>query len=258
MNTDQARSNQTRSHQIWAIVPAAGVGKRMQSSIPKQYLPLNKRPVLEHTLNTLLKNQTIDGLVVALQADDGYWSEIKIHSEKTVLRAEGGAERVDSVLSALNLLIDNELFNVDTDWVMVHDAVRPCLQQQDIDKLVAEVDNEHGGLLALPVRDTMKRQLIENIAAGNRVEKTIDRENLWHALTPQYFPAKHLKKALETALLNNKTITDDSSAMEMAGFSPRLVHGHEDNIKITRPDDLELAALYLSSQFAKQSSAANK
>ncbi len=164
MNTGRARSNQTRNHQIWAIVPAAGVGKRMQSSIPKQYLPLNERPVLEHTLNTLLKNRNIDGLVVALQTDDGYWSEIKIRSEKPVLRAEGGAERVDSVLSALNLLVDNELFNVDTDWVMVHDAVRPCLQQQDIDKLVTEVDNEHGGLLALPVRDTMKRQLIENAA----------------------------------------------------------------------------------------------
>ncbi len=88
---------------------------------------------------------------------------------------------------------------------------------------------------------------------GNRVEKTIDRENLWHALTPQYFPANNLKKALEAALLNKKAITDDSSAMEMAGFSPRLIHGHEDNIKITHPDDLELAALYLSSQFAKQS-----
>lgn len=235
------------NHAIWAIVPAAGVGRRMQSDIPKQYLSLNGRPVLEHTINALLENQHVSGLVIALQPEDAYWADVKIFSEKPVLRAAGGEERSDSVLNALNELFQNPQFNVDVDWVMVHDAVRPCLRQQDIDKLVADVAADvNGGLLALPVRDTMKRQRSDS--AINTVAETVERENLWHALTPQYFPASVLKNALETARRNEQTITDESSAMELAGFTPRLVQGHEDNIKITRPDDLRLASLYLQSQ----------
>lgn len=253
-SNSETSHSRTSSSKIWAIVPAAGVGKRMQSNIPKQYLTLNERPVLEHTLNILLENENISGLVIALQSDDAYWPDIKIHSKKTVLRAEGGSERVDSVLSALTILSSNVLFNAETDWVMVHDAVRPCLQHHDINKLVRDVDTDDGGLLALPVRDTMKRQTVVEVdpvkgeAANVRVEKTVDRENLWHALTPQYFPAIKLKQALENALQNKQLVTDESSAMEMLGFSPRLVAGDETNIKITRPDDLGLAALYLSSQ----------
>lgn len=235
-----------RNHSIWAVVPAAGVGKRMQSSIPKQYLPLNGRPVLEHTVNLLLDNENIDGLVIALQEDDGYWADIKIDSDKPLLRAPGGKERADSVLSALATLSEHDSFDEDSAWVMVHDAVRPCVRQQDIATLATEVAaNPNGGLLALPVRDTMKRQASGTAA---RVSETVDRENLWHALTPQYFPAKALRKALEKALAENLPITDESSAMEIAGFSPLLVNGHEDNIKITRPQDLRLASLYLSAQ----------
>lgn len=235
------------NHATWAIVPAAGIGKRMQSDIPKQYLALNNRPVIEHTVNALLLNENIAGLVIALQVDDAYWSEINISSQKPVLRTIGGKERADSVLNALNELFNYEHFDADKDWVMVHDAVRPCLRQQDIDKLVSEVgEDKHGGLLALPVRDTMKRQKSGGTAAA--VDKTVERENLWHALTPQYFPAIELKNALHKAQLDKLTITDESSAMESAGFSPKLVQGHEDNIKITRPDDLRLASLYLQSQ----------
>ncbi len=235
------------NHCIWAIVPAAGIGKRMQSDIPKQYLSLNGRPVLEHTINTLLKNKNISGLVIALQQDDVYFSDIKIDSNKPVFRAAGGKERADSVLNALTTLFQHNQFDANNDWVMVHDAVRACLKQQDIDKLASEVaDDQNGGLLALPVRDTMKRQNVGKPVAS--VAKTISRENLWHALTPQYFHAASLKNALEKAQLNDMKITDESSAMEFAGFSPRLVQGHEDNIKITRPDDLRLASLFLRSQ----------
>ncbi len=238
--------NQKINHAIWAIVPAAGIGKRMQSAIPKQYLSLNGRPVLEHTINTLLKNNNISGLVIALQSDDSYFSDIKINSNKLVIRAVGGVDRADSVLNAINELFSYEQFDVDSDWVMVHDAVRACLQQQDINKLVSEVAvDKNGGLLALPVRDTMKRQDVGNPVAS--VDKTINRENLWHALTPQYFHAASLKNALEKAQLDGLNITDESSAMEHAGFSPRLVQGFEDNIKITRPDDLRLASLFLQS-----------
>ncbi len=239
------------NHAIWAIVPAAGIGKRMQSDIPKQYLSLNGRPVLEHTINTLLKNKNISGLVIALQPDDAYFADIKINSNKPVLRAAGGKERADSVLNAINKLFKYEQFDADVDWVMVHDAVRACLKQQDIDALISEVaENENGGLLALPVRDTMKRQNVDETIAS--VAKTIKRENLWHALTPQYFHAASLKNALEKAQLDDKNITDESSAMEFAGFSPMLVQGHEDNIKITRPDDLRLASLYLQSRVTEK------
>ena len=235
------------NHAIWAIVPAAGIGKRMQSDIPKQYLSINGRAVLEYTVNTLLHNSNISGLVIALQQGDTYWPNIRIDSEKPVLLAPGGDERSDSVLNALAELGRYEHFDADNDWVMVHDAVRCCLRQGDIDRLVSQVaDDDNGGLLALPVRDTMKRQ-----AAGSSpsvVSATVDRENLWHALTPQYFPAISLKKALETAIINGKSITDESSAMELMGFSPILVQGHDDNIKITRPDDLRLASLYLHAQ----------
>ncbi len=235
------------SHAIWAIVPAAGVGKRMQSSTPKQYLSLNNRPVLEHAVNALLQNENICGLVIALQADDAYWPEINIHSQKPLLRTTGGKERADSVLNAINELFNYEGFDASSDWVMVHDAVRPCVRQQDIDKLVSEVgEDSNGGLLALPVRDTMKRQHAGVSPAV--VDKTVQRENLWHALTPQYFPAQSLKNALQKALQDKLDITDESSSMELAGFSPKLVAGHEDNIKITRPDDLRLASLYLQSQ----------
>lgn len=216
----------------------------MQSAVPKQYLPLNGRPVLEHTINALLQNQHVSGLVIALQSTDQYWPEIDIASSKPVLIANGGKERADSVLNALDELYRYEAFNQSADWVMVHDAVRPCLRQEDIERLVIEVAADpDGGLLALPVRDTMKRQHTD----APTVAETVDRENLWHALTPQYFSAKSLRAALQTALLNAQQITDESSAMELAGYSPRLVQGHEDNIKITRPDDLDLASLYLQS-----------
>ena len=231
-------------HSIWAVVPAAGIGRRMQSATPKQYLSLNNRPVIEYTVNALLQNKNISGLVIALQADDAYWSDIDINSQKPVLRTAGGNERADSVLNAINELFNHEQFDADSDWLMVHDAVRPCLRQQDIDKLVLEVgEDTNGGLLALPVRDTMKRQ-----GSQATVAATVERKNLWHALTPQYFPAITLKNALEKAQKDDLPVTDESSAMELAGFSPRLVHGHEDNIKITRPDDLRLASLYLQSQ----------
>jgi len=236
--------NASLNHSIWALVPAAGIGTRMQSDIPKQYLPLNGRPVIEHTINALLANEHISGLVIALNANDEYWQTININSNKPVLAAVGGEERADSVLSGLHLLARHDAFNIDTDWVMVHDAVRPCLRQQDIDKLVDEVQSEAGGLLALPVRDTMKRQK----EGSATVASTVNRENLWHALTPQYFSAKVLQVALEAALDKGLAVTDESSALEMAGYAPTLVHGNEENIKITHPDDLRLASLYLQSR----------
>ncbi|VAW52687.1 2-C-methyl-D-erythritol 4-phosphate cytidylyltransferase [hydrothermal vent metagenome] len=240
-------TNIKTNHTTWAIVPAAGIGKRMQSALPKQYILLNGRPVLEHTINSLLQNKYIAGLVIALHADDQCFTNLKIKSDKPILQTVGGNERADSVLNAINALFEHAKFDAEKDWVMVHDAVRACLRQEDIDKLVAEVaENPGGGLLALPVRDTMKRQSADGEPAT--VTKTVNRENLWHALTPQYFPAKSLKDALKNALDKGLAVTDDSSVMELAGFSPILVHGNEENIKITRPDDLRLASVYLKNR----------
>ncbi|MDH5612012.1 MAG: 2-C-methyl-D-erythritol 4-phosphate cytidylyltransferase [Gammaproteobacteria bacterium] len=230
---------------IWAVIPAAGIGQRMQSDIPKQYLPLAGSTVIENTIQRLLSAARVKGLVIALRHDDQYWDSLNINPAKPVLRAEGGAERCDSVLNAMKALAEREDFDVDNDWVLVHDAVRPCVRLDDIDQLIKQVMNsEAGGLLALPVRDTMKRQ-----ATGVAlVQKTEDREGLWHALTPQLFPFSTLRNALIQAVIDDVIITDESSAMEYAGFAPLLIKGHEDNIKITRPNDLRLAELFLADQ----------
>ena len=230
---------------IWAVIPAAGIGQRMQSDVPKQYLPLAGATVIENTIQRLLAAEKVMGLAISLRRDDPYWHSVTIRSSKPVITAEGGAERSDSVLNAMKALAERDDFNVDNDWVLVHDAVRPCVRLEDIDQLIEQATvNEAGGLLALPVRDTMKRQ-----AAGSlTVQKTEDREGLWHALTPQLFPYRVLQNALIQAAVDDVAVTDESSAMEYAGYAPLLVKGHEDNIKITRPYDLRLAELFMADQ----------
>lgn len=231
-------------HHIWAVVPAAGIGKRMQSAIPKQYLKLNGKAVLQHCLQGLLDIPRVTGLVVAIRDDDQDWNSIELATDKPVIVTQGGAERCDSVLNALQVLPQQTLFNAEHDWVMVHDAVRPCVRQADIVRLIDAVGTDQaGGLLALPVRDTMKRQ--RNDAT---VAQTVEREGLWHAQTPQLFPWHTLHQALLDARQKNHLLTDESSAMEIAGYAPKLVEGSADNIKITRAEDLRLAELYLDAE----------
>ncbi len=228
---------------IWAVIPAAGIGKRMQSDKPKQYLKLIDRTVIEHTIERLLSVDQVRGIVVSKQPGDPYWPDIRIESDKPVLVAAGGEERCHSVMSALDVLSKQPAYKPETTWALVHDAVRPCVSADDIQNLIdTAAGTESGGLLAVPVRDTMKRQ--DN---DQRVKQTVDRTGLWHALTPQLFACAQLSRALETALAEGFLVTDESSAMEHAGHRPRLVQGREDNIKITRPADLRLAELYLKS-----------
>jgi len=230
-------------NQHWAILPAAGIGQRMQADKPKQYLPLGQKTVIEHSLDRLLSMDEIEGVVISISDTDEYWHALNYQSKKPVLIAKGGCERCDSVLNALELLAANAK-HTDSVWVLVHDAARPCVRTADIKKLLNEATTGHdGGLLALPVRDTMKRAKNSNV-----VEKTVNRDNLWHALTPQTFPLMLLKRVLENAIQQGESITDDASAMELAGYSPALVEAHEDNIKITRAFDLKLAALYMKNQ----------
>lgn len=247
--TDSVNSSATsvKAKQFWAVIPAAGVGKRMQADRPKQYLQIENKTVLEHTLERLLSHGLICGAVISISEGDEYWSDLNYKSDKPVLVASGGSERSDSVLNALLHLQERckqQKTEAESVWALVHDAARPCVRIEDIGNLIERASHdEEGGLLALAVRDTMKRD-----NQKGQIEQTVDREGLWHALTPQMFRLDLLIEALQHAQNKNLSITDDASAMELAGYHPQLVEGHEDNIKITRAFDLELASLYLAYQ----------
>jgi len=226
---------------LWAVIPAAGVGRRLGADIPKQYLDLGGRPVIEYSLRLFLDHPRISGVVVALEPTDANWELISLTDHPGILRAEGGAERCHSVLNALDELAP---LAHETDWVLVHDAARPCLRAEDVDRLLAAVsDHPVGGLLGVPVRDTMKQAGPEG-----EVLRTVPREDLWHAFTPQMFRLGLLRRALRNAVETNRLVTDDASAVERLGLAPLLVEGHLDNIKITRPEDLALARFHLEQQ----------
>lgn len=219
------------------VVPAAGVGSRMGASCPKQYLPLVGKFLIEHTLERLLGHPRIERVVVAIAADDEFFATLPVASHPRILITTGGAERADSVLQGLAL--------VESDWVLVHDAARPCITHQDIDALIHAGLAGDGAILGNRVRDTMKRS-----DASGRIQKTVDRNQLWHALTPQFFRTRQLEAALQQGLKSSAVITDEASAMELAGWHPLMVEGRADNLKVTRPEDLALAALFLSQQEA--------
>lgn len=227
----------TNKQGIVAVVPAAGVGSRMKADRPKQYLTINATTILEHTVNKLLAHPQVSKVVVAVSEGDPYFPELSLSQHPDVVRVKGGSERADSVLSALNYIQESHL----GEWVMVHDAARPCIQQGDIDKLIeAALSHPVGGILAAPVRDTMKR------GVDGQIDHTVERANLWHALTPQMFRTLPLQQALTEALEQGVSITDEASAFEWKGASPALVAGRSDNFKVTQPEDLALAEFYLS------------
>ncbi len=218
---------------FWAVIPAAGVGKRMGSDVPKQYLKLGNSTVIQRTLTVLLDHYGIDGAVVALGKDDPYWPGLEFTHHKPLYTVDGGKERYDSVLNALKKLLE---VGDENDWVLVHDAARPNLSSADIAKLIEDGSkSDDGALLGYHVRDTMKRA-----GNDNRVEITVDRVKLWHALTPQMFPLRKLYDATVNARQSGVAITDDASAMELAGYTPLMVAGDASNIKITTQNDYEI------------------
>lgn len=227
---------------VWVVIPAAGVGARMQADRPKQYLSLAGKTVIEHTLSCFTSHPAVAGIVVAVSVGDPYWQAMASRFTDAIYPVPGGAERSGSVLNGLSYLRDG-LQLPDKTQVLVHDAARPCLAHDDMNKLLsAGINHADGALLAMPVRDTMKRAV-----AGERcVARTEDRENLWHALTPQMAELGVLAGALESALRHDVEITDEASALEYIGLQPMLVEGQASNIKITRPADLALAELFLS------------
>jgi 2-C-methyl-D-erythritol 4-phosphate cytidylyltransferase len=228
----------------WVIVPAAGSSRRMAGSgPPKQYLPLAGRTVIEWALAPFLERPDCERIIVVLAQQDRHWSEQPLARHPKISTAIGGAERVDSVRAGLRALVS--LANED-DWVLVHDAARPCLRAADLSRLIDELtDHSVGGLLGAPVVDTLKRS-----DANDLVQATVARESLWRALTPQMFRYGVLDRALRAIDDSGSAPTDEAQAVEALGLQPRLVRGDPDNIKITLPEDLERAARLLKSRSA--------
>jgi 2-C-methyl-D-erythritol 4-phosphate cytidylyltransferase len=223
---------------LHAVVPAAGVGSRMRAGMPKQYLPLAGKTVIEQTLDLLLRLPAIETIVVAISEGDPYWPELGISRHARIVRAPGGAERAASVLNGLHSLAQQASSDA---WVLVHDAARPCVRLDEIERLIDTcIAAGQGGILAAPVHDTMKRA-----DAHRRILETVPRDDLWHAYTPQMFRLGELEEAIGSALEAGFAVTDEASAMERAGLQPLLVECSSANIKITRPDDLALAEFHL-------------
>lgn len=223
----------------FAIIPAAGIGKRMGSSLPKQYAELAGKPVLQHTIERLRETQLFDAIVLAAQPNDGRAQAIASLFDNIIL-ASGGAERVLTVRNALSELSDRAQPD---DWVYIHDAARPCVRPDDILKLhQAILQDPIGGILALPMRDTVKQ------AQDHRSIKTVDRSALWQALTPQAFRYGVLVEAINQAIAQKLPVTDDASALEFMGHAPLLIEGASDNLKITYPQDMLLAETILQAQ----------
>jgi len=220
----------------WAVMPAAGRGARFGADMPKQYLSLAGRPMIEHSLRALLGHPDVDGVMVALAPDDPWWAGWRHMENKPIYTCIGGAERADSVLAALHALPATVS---DDQWVLVHDAARPCLRGVDLSRLLAIGQADAiGAILAAPVRDTIKRAVA---GEGLRSTATEPRDQLWRAMTPQLFRRGGLTRALQAAMRGKIAVTDEAMAMELLGLKPRLVECSEDNIKVTTPADIALA-----------------
>lgn len=223
----------------WVVIPAAGVGKRMGVDRPKQYIEINNKTILQHTIECFTGREEIEKIIVAISLTDEYWPELEISKHEKVITASGGAERYHSVFNGLKELQDKA---DEDDWVLVHDAARPCLSQTAIDRLINELrGHDVGGILAMPCRDTMKRA-----NKKSEIVDTIERESLWYAQTPQMFHYEKLYSAINNVLEKNITVTDEAMAIELSGFKPLLVKGHQENIKITHKDDLKYLKTYLN------------
>ncbi|BCE03186.1 2-C-methyl-D-erythritol 4-phosphate cytidylyltransferase [Marinicellulosiphila megalodicopiae] len=219
---------------FWIVIPASGIGSRMQADIPKQYLKINNQSILEITLNTMAKLKPA-GIVTAISSEDRIWPTLTFDFK--VQQCLGGEERVNSVLNALKHI---QLQDQNNPWVLVHDAARPCVDVNDIHRLIEFCQtNNQGGILANKVVDTLKQHI-------NGMTQTIDRRDFWQAQTPQCFRLNELLTAIETGIAKHALITDEASAMELCGHPVGLVESKRSNIKITQPEDLVLAEFYLT------------
>lgn len=236
-----------RKSKVWAVMPSAGSGQRMAQSIPKQYLELQGRPIIELTLATLLSEKRIQQVTVCIAENDEFWAKLDCAVNRKVTTTVGGATRAQSVLNGLLALSKKAKNN---DWVLVHDAARPCLSTHLLSSMIDQLfDDKVGGILALPSNDTVKLACDtsdESNQADLRIEKTLNRNQVWYAQTPQMFRYGVLKDALAKAIDSGADVTDEASAVEMSGQKPRLIRGESRNIKITRNEDLEMADLLMT------------
>lgn len=223
---------------IWCVVPAAGKGTRVGGPLPKQYLPIAGRSLLQLTLERLATHPAIAGLVVTLAAGDPHWPGLTEVAGKPVRTADGGLERYDSVLAGLDGLPPEVAA---TDFVLVHDAARPCVRHVDISRLIEQASRCEGGLLGAPLRDTLKRADDQSHSL-----ETEPRDGRWRAFTPQMFRRQALIRALRQARADGVVVSDEAMAMERAGVRPLLVEGAEDNLKVTTQADFALAEFILS------------
>lgn len=208
---------------------------------PKQYLPLRGRTILEWSLAPFLDCDWVDGVVLVLAKNDQEFSRLPVARHPKIIPATGGTARADSVRAGLQAVVERSRPFPET-YVLVHDAARPCVEWADIERLRDEADDEHGGLLAMPVTDTLKKSKQGKVAA------TVDRAFIWRAQTPQMFRLDLLMGALQECAERGLEITDEASAMERAGYKPRLVRGRDSNIKVTYAEDLHVADFWLARQ----------
>lgn len=233
------------NNKIWGIVPAAGSGRRMGGDIPKQYLSLSGKTLIERTLQRLLQIDSLTTITVAINPEDEFFSSLDIAAHPKITATHGGRERSDSVLAALISLEENASAS---DWVLVHDAARCCVRVEVIKNMLEELQHSQvGGILAVPASDTLKQ-----VNKGKQIESTLDRSHIWQAQTPQLFRYGVLKQALEKALENRQAITDEASAVELLGYDVKICLGHYDNLKVTHPNDLAVAAMLLQQQSSEK------
>lgn len=224
----------TTIKQVAAVIPAAGIGRRMQSEYPKQYLQLGHQTVLEWTVQALCQDPRISHIYIATSSDDPYFSAQQFKVKQPIVRVQGGATRAASVAAGVAAAVADGF-----SWVAVHDAARPCLTAAELTAVLdAALNDPVGALLALPVADTLKRS-----EAYQRSSGSVSREQLWQAQTPQVFPAAELQRGWQLLGTEHPDLTDEASVMEALGLQPQLVVGRRSNIKITQPGDEAIARL---------------
>ncbi|ADD79828.1 2-C-methyl-D-erythritol 4-phosphate cytidylyltransferase [Candidatus Riesia pediculicola] len=234
--------------EIAVIIPAAGNGTRTKLGFPKQYYKIGGKTVIEHTISIFLHHPEIFKIVVSVGKDDYYFKDLKVFRNPSVEVVFGGRKRVHSVLSGLDYFLKKSYFHLSRSiWVIIHDASRPFLRQSDLKKVINFIlknkgSKACGGILAHPVVDTIKQNM-----RGDRseIKQTIDRTNLWNAVTPQFFPLYLIRKCILYSLFKKALITDEASALEFCGYHPKILLGRSDNLKITSKEDLKLARFYL-------------
>ncbi|WWP02182.1 MAG: 2-C-methyl-D-erythritol 4-phosphate cytidylyltransferase [Candidatus Dasytiphilus stammeri] len=235
------------NNNINAIIPAAGIGHRMQLDYPKQYLTIKGKTIIEHSISVLLQHPLIQNIIIVIDCKDSWFKLLPIASNRRIktIIIENKSNRANSVMAGLQEQTINNKQQNNNDWILIHDAVRPCLLYDDLEQLLSvRARSPVGAILVTPVRDTIKRSYLHKPL----ISYTIKRKDLWHALTPQLFPRRLLYNCMRYTFNKGKIFTDESSVLEYCGYHPTLVVGHHNNIKITYQEDIKLAEFYILNQ----------